>query len=284
MEFLGKYRLLDMVNMGQTSRLYRAIDDDAQEYLAIKTLLDRYTADREQVGILQWEHSVAEKLHHPLLIGIKEFDWNRNPRIPFLVMEWFPAPNVKMLINKGYETYAEYLEMVISGMLGSLMYLHEQGWVHRDIKPDNFLFAPESGFKLIDFALAKKIPKGIGKFFAGRQKVQGTASYMAPEQIRGQAPDPRADIYSLGCTFYELLTGRLPYTGISMNELLQKHLSAPIPSVTAKNKNVTKEMGGLLNAMLAKKADDRPKSINELVGLLQNIHLFKKPPGRGDVV
>ncbi len=284
MELIGKYRLLEMVNVGQTSRLYRAIDSETQQYIAIKTLLDRYSADKEQVAILQWEHSVAEKFDHPLLIGIKEFGWNRRPRIPFLAMEWFPAPNVKMLINKGYDAYAEHLEMIISGMLGSIMYLHEQGWVHRDIKPDNFLFAPEEGFRLIDFALAKKIPKGVGKILAMRQKVQGTASYMSPEQIRGQVPDPRSDIYSLGCTFYELLTGRLPYTGTSMNELLHKHISSPIPSVTAKNKNVTREMGDVMRALLAKNADDRPKSINELVGILQNVRLFKKTPAPGDVV
>ncbi|HBT75459.1 MAG TPA: serine/threonine protein kinase [Planctomycetaceae bacterium] len=283
-ERLGSYRLINVVNTGQTSRLYQAYDDEKREPVAIKTLLDRYAADKEQIGLLQREHAVAEKLSHPLLIGVREFDWNRSPRIPFLVMEWFAAPNVKAAINRGYESYAGDLEMIFSGMLASLMYLHEQGWVHRDVKPDNFLFHPEVGFKLIDFALAKRIPGGLAKLFSLKQKTQGTASYMSPEQIRGLPSDPRSDIYGLGCTFFELLTGRVPYTATSMNELLQKHISGAIPAVTAKNKNVTPEMGNLIRAMLAKKPDDRPKTIKELIGLLQGLRLFRRPPGAGDVV
>ena len=112
-----------------------------------------------------------------------------------------------------------------------MQYLHEQGWIHRDIKPDNFLVNEEGDVKLIDFALAARERKGLGKLF-GRTKVQGTRSYMAPEQIRGKGLDARTDIYSFGCMLYELVSGRLPFTGVSPEELLRKHLYAPIPVLT----------------------------------------------------
>lgn len=281
---IGPYRLLNLINNGQSSRLWQAINDENRQYVAIKTLLNQNAKDKSQVDLLKWEYTVAEKFDHPLVISIRDFEWDKPTKMPYLVMEWFPAPNVKMLVNQGYDKYAPDLEMILSGMLGSLMYLHEQGWVHRDIKPDNFLFDPELGFKLLDFALAKKIPGGLAKIFSMKAKTQGTASYMSPEQIRGLPTDPRADIYSLGCTFYELLTGKLPYAGNSMAELLQKHIAAPIPSVTARNKNVSQEMGNILRVMLAKKAEDRPGSIKELGNLLQNVRLFRRPPSAGDVV
>ena len=282
-ERLGPYRLLNIVNTGQSSRLWKAFDDERRESVAIKTLLDKLAGDKSQIALLKWEHDIASKLSHPLLIDIREFDWDRSTKTPYLVMEWFDAPNLKALVNKGYGAYCHSLEMILSGMLGSMMYLHDQGWVHRDVKPDNFLFSEEHGFKLIDFALAKKIPTGLSKMFAGKTKPQGTPSYMAPEQIRGQAPDPRSDIYSLGCTFFELLSGKPPFSGNTMNDLLQKHLTTPPPSIAARNPNLTPEFGQVLRDMLAKRPEDRPASIKELVAMIGGVRLFKREPIETDL-
>jgi serine/threonine protein kinase len=169
-------------------------------------------------------------------------------------------------------------------MVQALAYQHRQGWVHRDVKPDNFLFDPAAvQIKMIDFALAKKTAAGLGKIFAMKGKVQGTASYMSPEQILGRSPTPHADIYSLGCTFYELLTTRLVFTGDTLNDLLNKHLSTPPPPVGQRNKNVTPEFGELLKMMLAKKPEDRPKTTQDLLRLLQLTRPFRRPPSKGDV-
>ena len=106
--------------------------------------------------------------------------------------------------------------------------------------------------KLIDFALAQRIRTGLSRLFGGRSKVQGTRSYMAPEQIRGKALDGRADVYSFGCMLYELLSGKLPFTGISPEELLRKHLTAAIPVLMSANKNVTPDFSDLVGQMMAK--------------------------------
>ena len=281
--YFGPYRLLNVVNTGQSSRLWQAYDDRNQRYVGIKTLLDRFARQKDQIQILKWEFDVASKFSHPKLIKIDEFAWHQ--KVPYLVMEWFSAPNLKMWINRGYDQYCEGLPKLMPEMVEALLYLHEQGWAHRDVKPDNFLFKKEEGeMKLIDFALAKRIASGLGKLFALKSKTQGTASYMSPEQIRGLPPTAQADMYSLGCTFYELLTTRLPFSGESMNDLLNKHLNSTPPAVTQRNKNITPEFVEVLKMMMAKKPEDRPKTTVELMQTMRKVRIFRRPPSPTDVV
>jgi serine/threonine protein kinase len=122
------------------------------------------------------------------------------------------------------------------------------------------------------------------KWFTLKSRIQGTASYMSPEQIRGLPPAPGTDMYSLGCTFYELLTTKLVFAGDTLNELLNKHLFTNPPPVGQRNKNVTPEFAELLKAMLAKKTQDRPKDTNELLRLLQTIRPFRRKPSQSDIV
>ena len=280
---IGQYRLLNVVYTGQTSRTWQAYDDRARRYVGIKTLLQSASRDRQQVSMLKWEYSVGAKLHSERIVDIFEFGvYNKSP---YIVMEWIPAPNVKQYMQRRYENYCVFLPKMLPQMVEALAILHESGWVHRDIKPDNFLFSEEGGVKLIDFALAKPI-KGnpIAKLLGLKSVPQGTPSYMAPEQIMGKQIDGRADLYSLGCTFFEILASRPTFTGVNQNELLQKHISASIPSIRARNKNITPEFSALLQQMMAKKPNDRPKSARDLFLALRNVKIFTRPPKEGDRV
>ena len=280
--YIGPFRLLEIVNRGQSCCLWRAYDDEKREFVGIKTLLESTAKQRSQVRLLEHEYKVASKFSHPNLIRIFHYDWYN--KVPYIGMEWFSAVNLKMWINRGYESYCEYLPQIFLQMATALAYLHEQGWVHHDVKPDNFLFAPETvTIKMIDFALAQKTASGFTKWFTLKGKIQGTASYMSPEQIQRLPTNSRADIYSLGCTFYELLTTRLIFTGDTLNDLLNKHLSLPPPPVLQRNKNVTPEFAELLKMMLNKKPQDRPKTTNDLLRLLQTTRPFRRPPSKSDV-
>jgi serine/threonine protein kinase len=280
--YLGPYRLLNVINTGQSSRLWQAYDDRNRRYIGLKTLLDQFARQKNQIQILKWEYDAASRFDNPKLIKIIEFGWYQ--RNPYLAMEWFSAPNLKMWINRGYAEYCKYLPVIMPAMAESLLYLHTQGWVHRDVKPDNFLFSSDtSEVKMIDFALARKTVKGIGKLFSLRAKPQGTASYMSPEQIKGLPPEPSADIYSLGCTFFELLTTKLPFAGESMNDLLRKHLSTPPPSIASRNKNLTPEFVNLHKLMMAKKPEDRFKTTAEFVKHLKGIRIFRGLPKPEDI-
>ena len=284
--YIGPFRLLEVINRGQSCCLWRAYDDAKHEYVGVKTLLDSTAKQRRQIQLLEHEYKVASKFSHPNLINIFHYDWHN--KIPYIGMEWFSAINLKMWINRGYETYCGHIPQIFIQSVKALAYQHEQGWVHRDVKPDNFLFAPETiTIKMIDFALARKATSNVITAFlmglAPKGSVQGTPSYMSPEQIRRLPQTPHADMYSLGCTFYELLTTRQVFTGDTLNELLNKHLSAPPPPVGQRNKNITPEFSELLKTMLAKKPQDRPKDSKELLRLLQTTRLFRRPPSKDDI-
>jgi serine/threonine protein kinase len=139
------------------------------------------------------------------------------------------------------------------------------------------LISRDGEIKLIDFTISTKIKTGWSRLFAKAAQVQGTRSYMSPEQIRNQALDPRADVYALGCVFFELVTGKLPFTASSPNELLSKHLSAPIPSALVTNDNVSPEFNNLIKAMMAKDVKDRLQ-MWDVLKQVRAIKIFKKPP------
>jgi serine/threonine protein kinase len=134
---------------------------------------------------------------------------------------------------------------------------------------------PTGEVKLIDFALAQRRRGGLMKMFARTSKVQGTRSYMSPEQIRGQSVDERSDVYSLGCTIYEIVSGKLPFTGSTTAELLNKHLNSVAPSVQAINRNVSDELAQLLKRMLAKLPAQRPQNCDEFLKEFLHIPVFK---------
>ncbi|MDR3232904.1 MAG: serine/threonine protein kinase [Planctomycetaceae bacterium] len=280
--YIGPYRLLEPINRGQSSALWKAYDDSKRQFFGVKTLLNTTANVREQIQLLQHEYQVGSQLEHPNLIKIFEFGMHK--KVPYIAMEWFSPVNLKKWINRGYEAYCGHIPKIFEQMTEALAYLHAKGWVHRDVKPDNFLFDTESvTVKTIDFAITQQNIQGFMRFFTMRSKIQGTASYLSPEQIHGKPPEPGMDIYSLGCTFYELLTSRLVFADDSINGLLNKHLSATPPAVTQRNKNITPDFSALLRQMLAKTAAERPKTAAEVLQAVKNIRLFRGSPSKKDI-
>ncbi len=274
--YIGPYRLLNVVNTGQTSRIWQAYDDAAQRVCGIKVLLEDFSRDREHIGYLRQEFIVGEKLRHKRIIQINDFASDRG--VYYLAMEWFPAPNMKHLIRHEFERAQHLAPGLIEQMAEALAYLNENGWVHRDIKPDNYLVSETGQVKLIDFALAQKTKGGLAKLLNPKSKIQGTRSYMSPEQIRGGGLDSRSDLYSLGCTIFELLAGKLPFTGTSGTDLLMKHIKSSPPTLESANRNVTPEFGALIRQTMAKKPNNRPKSVTDFLTQFRMVQVFKRAP------
>jgi serine/threonine protein kinase len=244
----------------------------------IKVLDEKNRDNKEEVAQLKQEFEVTRQLDHPNVIKIFEM----NITTPaFLVMEVFSMMNLKQALRQDRERLMMDYGHIVEQCAAALNHLHEKGWVHSDVKPDNFLLNDDNHVKLIDLSIAKKSASGFfARMFGGQKVIRGTRSYMSPEQIRGKPMDCRADIYSFGCMIFELLAGKPPYTANSPNELLTKHLSAPIPTVQVHNDNVTPEMNDLLRKLMAKEPEKRPKTMSEVLGALKAVRIFRSPPKR----
>lgn len=279
-QYLGPYRLLSLLRTGASCQVWEAIPSAGGERVAIKALMSQFLKDKEARVSLKREYDIGKDFDHPHVIHVLSHGASRDDC--YLALELFKAPNMKQMLQAaaqkqdGDDELERLYPKVVEQAAEGVAYIHSQGVLHRDLKPHNFLVSDEGEVKLIDFSLSSKPAGFMAKVFGGRSRVvQGTRSYMAPEQIRGKALDERADIYSYGCTIYELFHGKPPFTGATANDLLQKHLRTPAPNILASNRNVTPEFADLLQRCMAKKPDARPQSMDELLKELRSIKVYK---------
>ena len=284
-DFLGPYRLVRLIRAGQSCQVWEAIKDPDPQRIAVKVLLPEQIKNREEIEHLKHEAEVGTPLDHEFVIQIYEF--NNRHELPFVAMQLFNARNLKQELREKPEQVAYFAREIVRRCAEGLGYLHDQGWVHCDIKPDNYLVRKDE-VKLIDFSIAVKAKKkGLASMFGlGSKKVRGTRSYMSPEQIRGQSVGPTSDIYSFGCLLYEVFANKPPYAAVNPNELLNKHLRATPPILSATNNLATQELSELIVKMLAKDPAKRPQSISQFLAQYEEIQVYKpgmRPPKPDDI-
>jgi len=274
-----------LIGIGHTCEVWEAAKTDDPTRYVLKVLKRDLRKNKEEVASLKNEYECGKGLKHKNIIRV--YDFNSEGEASYVVMEHFEHKNLKLQIRDSPQKVAPLSLKIIEQGAEGLFYLHEQGWVHRDVKPDNFLVSDEGVVKLIDFAISSRQKSGLSAMFSfGKKAVQGTRSYMSPEQIRNQNLDARADVYSYGCTIFELLAGKPPFTGTNADELLNKHLTGPIPTVQVHNDNVTPEFANLLRKMMAKRRDERPATMWEFLQEFRSMRTLKilpKPPKPDDL-
>ena len=197
---LGPLKLETQLGLGRHCQIWEAVDTGSRARVAVKLIVPEKARDAGQRQLLEHELKVAKSVSHPTIIRIDRL--SDEGGLPHLVMELFPHPNLKKQIAAGVEALAPRLQRIVTETALALDHLHGQGWVHRDVKPDNILAAPDGQVKLIDLAIAKRKPGLLTRLLGDKGPVQGSPSYMSPEQIRGEPLDARADIYSLGCVLF----------------------------------------------------------------------------------
>jgi eukaryotic-like serine/threonine-protein kinase len=272
-ERLGPLTLVQQVGVGKHCQIWEAATK-AGDRVAVKVIVPAMAADAAQRQYLEHELKVAKSLDHPTIIRIDRL--SEEGGLPHLVMEYFPHPNLRKQIQAGVDQLVPRLQRLVTELALALDHVHARGWVHRDIKAENVLAAPDGQVKLIDFAIASKASGMLGRLLGGKTPPQGSPSTMSPEQIRGAPLDARSDIYSFGCVLFELLAGRPPYTGADTNEILNKHVQAVVPAVDKFNANATSAATKLIRQLLAKKPAERPKSMREVLAQLRSIRLVEK--------
>lgn len=276
-QFVGKYRLFHLIRGGAIYEIWAVRPPADNTVFAMKWLPkgSRYT--REHISGLRHEYQVGSSLDHRACIKTYEFDNTSNGA--YMLLELFKTLNLKQqLISGGNKKLFHRATEILTECAAGLAHLHEKGWIHRDIKPDNFLVSDDNVVKLIDFNLAQKPAGVLGKLFGGSRVIQGTHSYMSPEQIRGQKLDPRADIYSFGCMLYEFFSGKPPFTANTPSELLQRHLSSKAPDLTVVDKNITPEFAKYAQSMMSKDPAARPPSMKEVMMEIKTQKIFYNKP------
>ncbi len=274
-DFLGPYRLVRLIRAGQSSQVWEAIKDPSPDRIAVKVLLPEQAKNKDEIEQLRHEAEVGVPLEHPYVIEIYEF--NQKYELPFVAMQLFNARNLKQELREKPDHVAFHAVEIIRRCAEGLSYLHDQGWVHCDIKPDNYLVRSDE-VKLIDFSIAQRLKKkGIGSLFSGlgKSKIRGTRSYMSPEQIRGNAMGVTSDIYSFGCMLFEIFAHRPPFAGNDPNDLLNKHLRAQPPVLSAANNHITTDFSDLIIRMLSKDASKRPQTMAEFLGAFRKVMVYR---------
>ncbi len=277
-EIIEGYRLRGLLhNAPAGSQVYEVVETRSNRHFAMKILLPEAAAKSEDREMLFNEAEAGIKLRHENVIHIQKVC--RDEKHPFFIMEFFPSGSLRSkLMAKDMPFIKEHARKIFKQLSVGLAYMHGSGWVHRDVKPDNVLVNASGQLRIIDFAISARMPTGFAKWFYRKSKAQGTPSYMSPEQARGEMPEPRADIYSLGATFYELLTGRPPFRGTSIQDLLNKQVAAKPDPPKIYNPDISDEMSALIVKMLAKKREDRPQSCHDVMIALRKIKIYKSQP------
>jgi serine/threonine-protein kinase len=273
--FLGKYRLLSLLGKGGMSSVYLAEHMLMRRRCAIKVLPAKRVNDTSYLARFHREAQAVASLDHPNIVRAYDVDQqaDRDTEIHFLVMEYVEGASLQELVfRKGRLAFADAVEYVRQAAVG-LAHAHEAGLVHRDIKPGNLLLDNSGVVKILDLGLARFFDnqgEGDPLTIQHDEKVLGTADYLAPEQaLDSHRVDARADIYSLGCTLYFLLTGHPPFTEGTLAQRLMAHQQKEPQPVESERTDVPPTLIAVLRTMMAKKADERYQTATETAAALQ---------------
>jgi eukaryotic-like serine/threonine-protein kinase len=267
---LGQYRIGERIGRGGMGAVYRAEHIRLKKSVAVKILSTDPIRDRRSAARFQLEMEVVGKLDHPNIV--RATDAGEASGVHFLVMELIEGTNLAhLLLRHGPLSVPDACELVRQAAIG-LQHAHEHGLVHRDVKPSNLMLSNAGVVKLLDLGLALLRSSGpSAPDLTGVGEVMGTAEYMAPEQwAETHSVDIRADIYSLGCTLYALLTGDPPFTGSgrSFLRMMSAHQQSPVPPITDVRSDLPPALCAFIGRLLAKAPDDRPATPGEVAAEL----------------
>lgn len=259
------YSEVRRIGAGGMAFVYLATQNSFKRKVAIKVLMPAYTADKEFADRFLREAQIVSSLSHPHIVPV--YDFGQHNGMYYMAMEYLPGGDLSKKIQNGLPE--DQAMKVIGDIAGALHFAHGKGFIHRDVKPENVMFREDGSAVLTDFGIARKQNANTQMTRAGQ--TVGTPKYMSPQQLQGKAVDGRADVYSLGIMFYEMLTKQTPYQDEDYMALALKHLQAPIPKLPAQFSKYQK----LFERMVAKEPEKRFQSGQEIVAILQDIRSGK---------
>jgi serine/threonine-protein kinase len=260
-----RYTVESEIGRGGAAVVFRAVAHDGQ-IVALKILRPELSVTVTAERFLR-EIQIVKRLDHPRIGGLLdsgERDW-----LVYYVMPFIEGRSLKSLLRDRAHLPVSDTERIGADLLGALGHAHEHGIVHRDVKPDNILIGP-GGAYLLDFGIARAVALSGTDRLTRSGVAVGTSHYMSPEQIMAvDDPDPRSDLYSLGCVLYECLAGRPPFHHPNEVRVLQLHQSAPVPDLRAAVPAVPAHVANAIKRALSKRREDRWHTAAQMAAALR---------------
>ena len=273
----GRYRIDAPLGQGGMSAVYKATDPNLKRVVAIKLIHSHLSTDPAFVLRFESEAAAVASLRHPNIVQV--FDFNNDNGVYYMVLEFIPGETLqdrmkRLAENKRQLAVEDALRFTMN-IADAVGYAHQRGMVHRDIKPANIMLDVHGQAILMDFGIVKILG---GESHTSTGAVVGTARYMSPEIIRGEVADHRSDIYSLGVTLFEMLSGRPPFVADSAMTLMMMHLNDPVPDARGFRPDLSPDIVAILQKCLAKDRNDRYQSAAELAKDLKRALAYREGP------
>ncbi|MGA9531576.1 MAG: protein kinase [Anaerolineales bacterium] len=252
----GRYMVEELLGQGGMSSVYKGTDPNLRRTVAIKMIHPHLSQDPQFVSRFEEEAAAVARIRHPNIIQVYDFDHDDDTY--FMVLEYVPGQTLQdklaELNDAGERLPVAKARDIAASMCDALQYAHDRGMIHRDIKPANIMITDQGQAILMDFGVAKMVG---GKQHTATGAVVGTALYISPEQVRGMQPDPRVDIYALGVTLFEMLSGQPPFEADSAMSTMMMHVNEPVPDLRQLNADVPPDLVAVVEKALAKDRDQR---------------------------
>ncbi len=274
-EQIPGFKILNKLGMGAMASVYKARQLSLDRTVAIKVLPKRLSENPEFVERFYKEGRAAARLNHNNIV--QAIDVGESGGYHYFVMEYIDGKTVYDDIAGGKPYTESDATQIILQVAHALEHAHERGFIHRDVKPKNLMLTKQSVAKLADMGLARETSDHeAATAEAGR--AYGTPYYISPEQIRGEVNiDHRADIYSLGATYYHMVTGRVPFEGATPSAVMHKHLREPLTPPDHLNPSLTAGVSEVIEVMMAKARQDRYGNCRELIQDLELVGKGERP-------
>ncbi len=265
--FASRYEIQSVLGKGGMGVVYKALDRELDELVAIKTLRsEALSADPTLIDRFKQEIRLARRITHPNVL--RTHDLGESGGLKYLSMEFVKGLTLKHLLESDQILPTPVGLRIAKQICAGLAAAHEVGVIHRDIKPQNILIEPTGGLKIMDFGIAR-LTEDRGMTATGT--VIGTPDYMSPEQARGIPLDFRSDIYSTGVVLYEIFTGSLPFEGDSPIAVVLKHVNDGPPLPQSRNPRIDPKISSIVMRCMEKEATARYQSVNELYEALARV-------------
>ena len=265
---IGKYIIVKRIGKGGMGEVYLAKHKTLGTYRALKVLPKELMEDNAKFfERFIREAKLASEIRHPNVVGVMDVETDPSEGFPYIVMEYIDGGSLRDSLATNKKLSEEQAVVIVEAIASALRAAEEHKVVHRDIKPDNIMFTKQGEVKLADLGIAKNDDKDND--LTKTNMMIGTPAYLPPEQAQNaKGVDGRADIYSLGATFYEMLTGQHPYPGNNTIEILHKLFSDPVPDPRKVNPEVSPASAAIVMKMLAKNPKDRFQNAGELLEMM----------------